>query len=114
MKKINVIKKYIEYKELFSLRKFKRNNLFTIYFRENEYNKTRVGLSVSKKNGNAVTRNKIKRQVRNILNKKLTYKENYDLVIVISYKYNIDEYSKNEEMLMKLLNTLFSSGANNE
>ena len=74
MKKINVIKKYREYKELFNLRKFKRNNLFTIYFRKNNYNITRVGLSVSKKNGNAVTRNKIKRQVRNILDKKLTYK----------------------------------------
>ena len=74
MKKINVIKKYREYKELFNLRKFKRNNLFTIYFRKNKYNITRVGLSVSKKNGNAVTRNKIKRQVRNILDKKLTYK----------------------------------------
>ena len=114
MKKINVIKKYREYKELFNLRKFKRNNLFTIYFRKNNYNITRVGLSVSKKNGNAVTRNKIKRQVRNILDKKLTYKENYDLVIVISYKYNINEYSKNEDSLIKLLTTLFSLGANNE
>lgn len=114
MKKINVIKKYREYKELFNLRKFKRNNIFTIYFRKNNYNITRVGLSVSKKNGNAVTRNKIKRQVRNILDKKLTYKENYDLVIVISYKYNINEYSKNEDSLIKLLNTLFSLGANNE
>ncbi len=106
MKKKNVIKKYLEFKEILNLRKFKRNSLFTIYYRDNEINKTRVGILITKKHGNAVKRNLIKRQIRNIIDHSLDYKDSKDLIIVISKQYNPNEFKRNEEMLQKLLQSI--------
>ena len=109
MKEINRVKKYREFKEIFNLRKFKRNEIFTIYFRKNELNYLRIGIFVSKKNGIAVKRVKIKRQVRSILDKYLDYQNaGLDLIIVISKKYKTDEFAKNERLLHDLLKQIVS------
>ncbi len=102
MKKKNTIKKYLEYKEILSLRKFKRNASFIIYFRKNEYNYTRIGLLVSKKNGNAVIRNKIKRQVRNMIDHLTDYSKNIDMIILISKTYKTSEFNENFILLKDL------------
>lgn len=107
MKVINRIKKYREFKEIINLKHSKRNSLYTIYYRVNDYNLTRIGILVTKKNGISVTRNKIKRQVRNILVQSIDFKKNLDLVIIISKNYDINEYKRNEEELKSLLNCLF-------
>ena len=49
-------------KEILNKKKFLKNDLFCLYFRNNDYAYTRIGILVTKKNGNAVIRNKIKRQ----------------------------------------------------
>ncbi len=102
MKKKNTIKKYLEYKEILNLRKFKRNALFIIYFRKNEYGYTRIGLLVSKKNGNAVIRNKIKRQIRSMIDQLTDYTKNIDLIILISKNYDISKYNENFEMFKNI------------
>ena len=63
MKKENRILKYQEFSEIINTTKRIRTKHFLINFRNNNENKARVGVSVSKRNGNAVTRNKIKRQI---------------------------------------------------
>lgn len=109
MKVINRVKKYREFKEIFSLKKFKRNEIYTIYYRKNEFGFTRVGIHVSKRNGVAVTRVKIKRQVRAILDSYLEYKTNgLDLIVVISPKYNTNEFDKNKKLLIDLLKQITS------
>ena len=109
MKVINRVKKYREYKEIFNQRKFKRNEIFTIYYRKNEFGLIRVGLHVSKRNGFAVKRVKIKRQVRAILDKYLEYtKDGLDLIVVISPKYNENEFNRNEKLLHDLLKQITS------
>lgn len=102
MKKKNTIKKYLEYKEIINLRKFKRNALFIIYFRKNDYGYTRIGLLVSKKNGNAVTRNKIKRQIRSMIDELTDYTKNIDLIILISKNYDITKYNENFEIFKNI------------
>lgn len=109
MKVINRVKKYREFQEILNLRKFKRNEIFTLYYRKNEFGHVRIGILVSKKNGIAVKRVKIKRQVRAILDKYIDYKANaLDLIVVISKKYNTEEFNKNEKLLSDLIKQIAS------
>ena len=107
MKKVNRVKKYREFKVIMNLRKFKRNELYSVYFKEKALEVGRVGILVTKRNGNAVTRVKIKRQVRSIIDEALDLKnEKYDYIIAISKNYSIDEFAKNKTLLVKLLNSI--------
>lgn len=107
MKEINRVKKYREFKEILDLRNFKRNEIYTVYFRKNDFGYSRVGLLVTKKNGNAVTRVKIKRQVRAIVDSCLEYKNvSKDFIIVTNKKYSVDEFNKNKDLLVNLINSI--------
>ena len=107
MKKRNVIKNYSEFKEILDLRKFKKDYLFTVYYRNNNYGKTRVGILIRKINGIAVRRNLIKRQIRSIIDSTIDYKHSKDFIIVISKNYNPCEYKLNEERLSKILHEIY-------
>lgn len=106
MKKINTIKKYREFKEILSKRKFYKNELYCVYFRKNDYNFTRIGILVTKKNGNAVVRNKIKRQTRSIIDSIISYNIPVDIIVTINKKYDINSFQTNYEQLSTLLITL--------
>lgn len=107
MKKVNRVKKYREFKVIMNLRKFKRNELYSVYFKEKALEVGRVGILVTKRNGNAVTRVKIKRQVRSIIDEALDLKnEKYDYIVAISKNYSVDEFTKNKTLLVKLLNSI--------
>lgn len=99
MKKREIVKKNQEFKEIIKNKKRFSNNLFVIYYNENKYNKKRYGISVSKKIGNAVVRNKIKRQIKNIIDKNQNiFKNNQDYIIIVrkeilNYNYNEIEIS---------------------
>ena len=64
MKNTIVIKKNYEFKNFFSKGKFYKGNFINMYihFSNNSFNK--LGIAVSKKNGKANLRNKIKRLIR--------------------------------------------------
>ena len=107
MKKINRVKKYSEFQEIMNMRVFARNEFFTIYYREKTQEYGRIGLLVTRNNGNAVARVKIKRQVRSIIDKTLNLKElNKDCVILISKNYDKENFTKAETLLATLLNTI--------
>ena len=108
MKKINRVKKYREFHEIFDKRVCKRSNLFTIYYRKNDYGFERYGLLVTKKNGIAVTRNKIKRQVRMMIDKVSDYSKPLDVIVVVSKRYDINQYTENENELTTLLSRIRS------
>lgn len=107
MKKINRVKKYREFKQVMNLRKFKRNEYYTVYYRDKSLNVARVGILVGKRNGNAVTRVKIKRQVRSIIDETLDLKnENKDYIVVISKNYTTSDFEKNKTLLVNLLSSI--------
>ncbi|WP_391206048.1 ribonuclease P protein component [Psychrobacillus sp. L4] len=64
MNKNQRIKKNLEFQTIFKKGKSYANRQFVVYCLEKEQNNFRVGLSVSKKVGNAVVRNRIKRYIR--------------------------------------------------
>jgi ribonuclease P protein component len=67
----------------------------SLFYRDNNQNNFRVGISVSKKLANAVGRNRLKRQLRSSIMKALTgYSLGYDLVFVARRELYNAEFNK--------------------
>ena len=99
MKKINIVKENREYSRLIKTAKRIYTKNFTVFIEYQELEHYQFGFSVSKKIGNAVTRNKIKRQLKSILDKK-NYENTFSCIIMV--KRGILELSY-EEMEKELL-----------
>lgn len=79
-----------------------KSKYFVIYNIESKESFNRYGISVSKKVGNAVIRNKTKRRIRDIIIKS-SIKNGYDYVIIVR-KAAIDlNYNQMKEELLKIL-----------
>ena len=80
------------------------NRKFVVYMLEKEQKHFRVGISVSKKLGNAVTRNQIKRRSRHIL---LSVREqladNVDFVVIARKGVENLDYAEMEKNLLHVL-----------
>lgn len=84
MKKYEIIKEKYEYDKIIHNSPYQKNKYFVIYNKEREEKYPRFGLAVGKKLGNAVTRNKIKRQLRVIIdNNKKLFKNSKDYIIIV-------------------------------
>ena len=104
MKKINIVQKNTEFKQILDKRKTIGNKYMVIYYNENNLNRNRYGISISKKLGNAVIRNKNKRQLKNIIDKHENLFKKYQDYIIIIKKCFVDlDYSKKEESVINLL-----------
>lgn len=84
MNKRNRIKKNEEFQDVFKKGKSVANRQFVVYMLEkSNQEELRVGLSVSKKIGNAVIRNQIKRYIRqSFLELKNDLRQDLDYVII--------------------------------
>lgn len=112
MKKKNIIKSKLEYTEIIKKCKYLKNNYFIIYYRENNKNINRYGISVPKKTGKAVVRNKIKRRLKNIIdNNEFDIQKCYDYVIIIRKRLIELNYQEMEDSFINLIRKI---GANNE
>ena len=69
MKKKDIIKSQKEFNLIIKTGKFIKNDDYVIYYKDNQLSKKRFGVAVSTKLGNAVTRNKLKRQTKEIIDK---------------------------------------------
>ena len=103
MKKIEIIKSSREYTEIINTNIYRRSKYFGIYYRktgdENKY-----GITIPKKTGTAVIRNKIKRRVKNIIdNNKNIVQKGYDYVIIVKKGIVDLTYQDMEKELLKLL-----------
>lgn len=84
MKKAFIVRKKYEFENIINMGKCIKNDTFVIFYNKNNANKYRFGISVGKKIGNAVTRNKYKRRIRNIIdNNKKYYQNNLDYIIIL-------------------------------
>ena len=81
------------------------NRLYVLYvIRKDRSRPSRVGFSVSKKVGNAVVRNRVKRLMREIVRKRLwLFEDGYDLVIIARKGAAEAGYMESETQLVKLL-----------
>ena len=104
MKKSFRVKREKDFKAIFKDGTSFANRKFVVYQLENQQNHFRVGLSVSKKLGNAVTRNQIKRRIRHIL---LSVRErladNVDFVVIARKGVEGLDYAEMEKNLLHVL-----------
>lgn len=84
MKKAYRVKKNKEFQEIFKKGKSFANRQFVVYsLKKPEQEHFRIGISVSKKLGNAVRRNQIKRYIRQaFLELEKDIRNEYDLIII--------------------------------
>ena len=76
-----------------------------VYLEKNNNDYYKFGISVSKKLTNAVGRNKIKRQIREIISKN-SYENNFNCIIIVRRSYLENNFSNNEKDLLFILKKL--------
>lgn len=103
MKVENRVKKHTEFQNVIENGTVVNGSIMYLYYLPNDLGKARVGISVPTKAGNAVIRNKIRRQIRAILSSELDLTQPYDIVFIVRRKYSIEDFSASKEEVKKLL-----------
>ena len=84
MKKKEIVRDKRTFNNIIQSKNYIKNNIFVIYSQENNINEKRFGIAISKKNGTAVWRNKIKRQIKMIIDQnKFLFKNSRDYIIML-------------------------------
>ncbi len=102
MDKLHTVKSSLDFSNIIHNCSFVKNQSYVIYYnKDNGVGNYRFGISVSKKLGNAVCRNKYKRQLRFIIDKnKKYYQNNFDYIIIIRNGYiDLDFISKESDFI---------------
>ena len=104
MKKQFVVKHQYDFDRIIKTRKRLINDIFIVYYDDNKEKYSRYGISVGKKLGNAVFRNKKKRQIRSIIdNLEKDYIKNKDYIIILREKGKNLEYQTLNEKIKSLI-----------
>lgn len=104
MKNTFALKKNQDFKLVYGKGKSHVNRLLVVYFLPNGSNHNVLGLSVSKKVGNSVVRNKVKRRIRESyrLNEE-TIASGYDIVIIARVRAKDSDFHSVNRALIHLL-----------
>lgn len=108
MKKQFRVKRNEDFQKIITAGKHKANSVFVMYYAPAKFNYDRIGISVGKKIGNAVVRNKVKRQVRMMLQEISSFESGYDRIFIVRTKYHNYDYAKNKNDLSLLYNSVYN------
>lgn len=104
MKKERRVTSNIEFQSIIQHKRYVSNGSFVIYIKRRKQEYSRVGISVSKKLGSAVERNRIKRQCRMMFQTLFDLELRFDAIVIVRQGYLTKSYVENEKLLEKLLN----------
>ncbi len=103
MKKKYIVKTKEEFNEIIRTTKPYKHKCFNIYIRKSNFNYSRYGISVPKKYGIAVQRNKIKRQLKEIIDSnQYLFKKNTDYIIIVRDSIKSKEYNEIEKLIQEI------------
>lgn len=104
MKRHEMVKSHEDFNEIINKGKKVSNKYMIIFSLEKNFEKPNFGIAVGKKLGNAVIRNKFKRQFRMIVdNNRLLFKNNHNYIIMIKKEANNATFKELEEAFVSLL-----------
>lgn len=107
VKKQNIIKKSNDFNRIITKRNGKANKYFIINKEKNNDNISKFGITFVKKFGNAVTRNKMKRRIKSIIdNNKKIYQNNQNYIIIIRKEAINLPYKELSQQLINLFTKL--------
>ena len=107
MKVINRVKDRQDFVLVVKKGKTLKETPYFVHYLNNGLSVCRVGLSVSKRVGNAVTRNRIKRQARAMCDSLIDYSSHtFDIVIVIKAEFLNSDFDTNKKTLNNLLSKI--------
>lgn len=102
MKKQNIVKSSKDYTRIIKKRQGTANKYFIINEEENEEKIPKFGITFTKNIGNAVTRNKLKRRIKSIIDNNHIYQNN-KTYIIIARKPSLElTYQELEKNLLEL------------
>ena len=108
MKKELRIKSNEDFQKIIACGKCKSSNSFVMYYYPAKEEHDRIGISVGRKIGNAVERNKVKRQVRMMIVESCDFKTGYDYIFIVRTKYLQFDYQNNKKDLSLLYNSVYN------
>ena len=104
MKRAYRVRKNREFSSIIDKRQYKGSRSFVVYWEDRKEDNARVGISVSKKLGNAVVRNRIKRQVRMMCLELIDFENSpYDYVLIVRQGYLQKTYQENKKDLENIV-----------
>ena len=106
MKKENRLRKNHQFQNIITKKQMHVSKYVVLYFKKNNLNTARIGISVSKKFANAVGRNKHRRQVRAILDLLNPFDKSYDIVIIVRKPFIEADFEVKKNSLKKLIERL--------
>ncbi|WP_031542401.1 ribonuclease P protein component [Mesoplasma photuris] len=108
MKNKRIIKDNFKFQSIISKQKVLKNPSFIIYFEKSEIGFLQYGISVGKKLGNAVFRNKIKRQVRMMMNEviKTEGDKSYKIIVMARKAMTNKDFETNQNALKNVVSNL--------
>ena len=99
----NRIKKYSEFQKVIAEGEVKKTCFFVSYTINNELGYSRFGISVPKKIGSAVLRNRVKRQVRSAIGQSTDFSKSIDVVLIVRKTYQTEEFALAKAEIQEIL-----------
>ena len=106
MKKKFIVKSNSKFQLIFKKGRTVGNPNFVVYYLQNNLSFNRFGFAVAKKNHGAVKRNKARRQLKMMVHGIMTSQKlalGYDIVIITRKSFSTTAFSKNQQLLEKVL-----------
>ncbi len=103
MKKQFRLLKNWDFQKLLNNSKQVINAEYVIYYKRNHLEHIRVGVTASKKLGNAVKRVKLRRQIRSIIQQVNIKQCNVDVVVILRKKFLNNSFQENTDSFIRLV-----------
>ena len=97
------VKTHEDFQDVIKEKKTVSNRIYVLYYKKNNLDHSRVGISSSKKLGNAVTRNKIRRQIRMMAQQVINFENAIDYCIIVRKQYLDETFENNQKELSILI-----------